>query len=227
MSEAMTPRKGPSGPRHPGEASAYTLGFTAASLRPDLARILAERYLLTGDWGKAREAVLSDNALQAKSRASAIRMERELRQRLMLLTPAQIRLAASAPAEDRAAVGWLAICKHVPFVFDFAAEVLRDKLAAHDRVLRPSDYEAYVESKAQAHAKLSGMSATSRNKIRQVLLRMLLEAGILADGEALGVLRNPVLSPAVLASILEDDSHWLRAFLLAEGEINRLRGAPS
>ncbi len=67
----------------------YNLGFTAASLRLELARIVAEAYAATGDWEAAREHVLTHNALQARSASSAIRMERELHQRLRTLTDEQ------------------------------------------------------------------------------------------------------------------------------------------
>jgi hypothetical protein len=43
--------------------TAYNLSFTAASLRPELARIIAERFLMTNDWQATRKWVLSTNAL--------------------------------------------------------------------------------------------------------------------------------------------------------------------
>ena len=58
-------------------------------------------------------------------------------------------------AEDRAAIVWLAVCKHIRFAFEFAAEVLREKLLAHDAVLRNSDYESCVESKSVSHPVLT------------------------------------------------------------------------
>src|SRR4051812_1833353 len=108
--------------------TSYKLGFTAASLRPELARIVAEYYLETGDWDVAKEHILSSNALQSRSTSSAVRLEGELRQRLRTLTHDQIVLLAHSTAEDRAAVAWLATIKHICFAFEFAAEVLREKL---------------------------------------------------------------------------------------------------
>ncbi|MBS1221089.1 MAG: putative inner rane protein, partial [Proteobacteria bacterium] len=70
----------------------YNFSFTAASLRLELVRIVAEAYAAIGDWKAAKEHVLSHNALQARSASSAIRMERELRQRLQTLTNEQLHL---------------------------------------------------------------------------------------------------------------------------------------
>ena len=36
-------------------SSSYNLTFTAASLRPELARVVAETYLATGDWQATKE----------------------------------------------------------------------------------------------------------------------------------------------------------------------------
>ena len=197
----------------------YTLSFTAASLRPELARIIAECYLATEDWELAKDRILASNALQCRNASSAIRQERELRQRLCTLTHDQLFLLSRATAEDRAAIAWLAACKRIPFAFEFAAEVLRDKLAAHDPVLRHSDYESYFESRVLFHPKLARLTASTRNKVRQVLLRMLGEAGLLATGEALGTIQRVALSPAVFRVVTSDNPTWLAGFLVPDNEI--------
>lgn len=197
----------------------YSLGFTAASLRPELARIVAECHLATGDWHLTKDRILSTNALQCQSVNSAIRLERELRQRLLTLTADQLSLLACATAEDRGAIAWLAACKHIRFVFEFAAEALRDKLELLDPVLRPSDYETYVDNKALVHPELVALQPSSKTKIRRVLLRMLTEAGLLVTGSALGTVQRPLLSPAVFEVITRDDSSWLAGFLVPDNEI--------
>lgn len=203
-------------------SSTYNLSFIAASLRPELARIVAESYLATGDWNLAKERILSSNALQCRSPSSAIRFERELRQRLATLTLEQLTLLAQATAEDRTAIAWLAACKHIPFAFDFASEVLRDKLAAHDAVLRPSDYEVYVENKSLSHPELARLATSSKYKVRQILLRMLTEAGLIVKGAALGTIQRPALSPAVVRVITAESPHWLAAFLVPDPDIPSL-----
>jgi hypothetical protein len=200
----------------------YNLSFTAASLRPELARIVAEVYLAERDWDATRRRILDTNALQARSASSAKRLEIELRRRLVTLTDEQIALLAEAPAEDRAALSWLGAMKRSRFLFDLAAELLRDKLAAHDPVLRPSDYEGFVEGRSVAHPELGRLTPASRAKIRSVLLGMLTEAGLLGAGAEFGTIRRPVLSPAVARSIWTDDPRWLAGFLVPAAEIEAL-----
>jgi hypothetical protein len=202
--------------------ASYNLGFTAASLRPELVRIVAECYLEVGHWKIAKKRILDSNALQCRSANSAIRQERELRRRLESLTHDQLQLVAKATAEDRAAISWLAVCKHIPFAFEFAAEVLREKLATHDPLLRHSDYESYFDNKASFHPELARLTPASKNKIRQVLLRMLTGAGLLVDGAGLGTIQRPALSPAVVGVINSDDPKWLAGFLVPVSEIQML-----
>lgn len=197
----------------------YNLSFTAASLRPELARIIAEYYLELGDWNLAKDRTRTANALQCRSVSSAIRMERELRQRLQTLTMDQITLLAQATAEDRAAIAWLATFKRIRFAFEFVAEVLRDKLGGHDPVLRHSDYEAYLESKSLSHPELLRLTTSSKTKIRQVLLKMLTEAGILVKGTSLGSIQRPTLSQAVIRAVTSDSPSWLAGFLVPDTEI--------
>jgi len=72
--------------------SPYKFGFTAASLRPELLLIVAERFLQSGSWDQTKASVLAKNELQCRTAASAQRMERELRPRLQSLSRHQLEL---------------------------------------------------------------------------------------------------------------------------------------
>ena len=144
----------------------YSLSFTASSLRPELARIVAETYLNCGDWQEVRRRVLDDNLLQARSRGSAVRMEGEIRQRLQTLTREQLVILAEASVDSRRAVAWLSVVKLNPFVFNFAAGSLRTKMEAHDTVVRPSDYEEFLASESAAHPEVLALTPITKAKIR-------------------------------------------------------------
>jgi hypothetical protein len=77
-------------------------------------------------------------------------MESELRKRLQTLTAGQVKIMAQATEDDRIAISWLAAMKQSAILFDFAAEVLREKLAQHDPALRPSDLPAQFRKKRPA-----------------------------------------------------------------------------
>jgi len=196
-----------------------SLSFVAASLRPELIRVIAEAYLQCNSWESAKVQVLKSNALQARSPASAIRMERELRQRLMRLTSAEIHLAAHGIVEERTAIAWLAALKASSYIHAFASEVLRGKLSSLDPVLRASDYEAFFGNQSAIHPELLALTPSSRTKVRTVLLTMLREAGIGERTARELRIQRPIVSPSVYAALVADSPHWLAGFLVPDGEI--------
>lgn len=205
----------------PGSSGAqkYSLAFTAASLRPELARIVAEIYLQSGDWDETRRRVLSESLLQAKNPSSGVRMEREMRQRLQTLSREQLELLAHGSTDARRAVAWLSVLKLYPFIFAFASEVLRGKMEGHDPMLRPSDYEGFIASEGLAHPALHELTSATKTKIRRVLILMLREAGILGEGPKDFGLRRALLPPEVRAAIVAENSRWLAGFLIPDREI--------
>ncbi len=205
--------------RRPVQSNAYPLTFTAASLRPDLARIVAETYLQTRDWAQAKRQILQGNLLQARSPLSAKRMEIELRHRLQTLTVPQLEVLAHSHAEGRRAMAWLAAIKHSPFLREFATGVLRAKLAQIDPVLRPSDYETFFIGQSLAHPKLNDLTASSKYKIQWAAVKMLREAGILPVDDSDFTISRPLLPPEALDAIRDDDPAWLAGFLVPEDEI--------
>jgi len=204
----------------------YTFSFTAASLRPELVRTVAEHFFRLGSWEEAKRIVLATNALQVRSPASAIRMEREIRQRLQTLTPDQLRLVHHSTTDIRTCLAWLAAVKHSSFLFEFPAEVMRAKWELHDTVLRASDYERFINEKAPHHPELVQLTESSFTKIRRVLLLMLREIGLLTSGSDLGTIQRPVMPPDVEKVIRQDDPRWLAAFLVPDVEIRKSRSLP-
>lgn len=180
---------------------------------------MVELYFEHGSWERTRDAVLQTNALQCRSGASAIRLERELRQRLETLTADELALLNHGTLDIRVALCWLAAVKRHDFLHDLAAELLRSKLDLHDTVLRASDYESFAEDKAVRHPEVEALSPTTRAKVLRVALRMLREAGILVNGPELGSLNRPPVPPEVEDLIRADDPRWLAAFLVPEALI--------
>lgn len=197
----------------------YSFSFTAASLRPELLLVVAERFLDTGSWEKTKESVLAANELQCRTATSAQRMERELRPRLQTLSSRQLELLVSSGTDTRTSLAWLAAVKHSSFLFDFAAETLRTKLEQHDFVLRESDYRRFVDGKTPSHPELVKLSESTSGKIRRVLFAMLREVGILLKGDEIGSLQRPVVPREVELSIREENPAWLAAFLVSDTEI--------
>jgi hypothetical protein len=150
-------------------------------------------------------------------------MEREIRPRLALLTQAQLVLLAEGTSEERAAMAWLAAIKYAALVWEFAANVLRSKLAAFDTVLRPSDYTNFIAARLPSHPELEAITESSRRKIRRFLLLMLMEAGLLKKEKDGHQIMRPVQTQRVIDSIIADSPQYLTGFLWTDEEIATIR----
>jgi hypothetical protein len=201
----------------------YRLSFTSVSLRPDLARIAADAYLACGTWVGARQQVLANNAFQSRTKTSLQRMEREIRMRLENLTKDQIVLLAQGTSEERASMAWLAAIKYSDMIREFAADVLRSKLADFDLVLRPSDYDNFIAARLPSHPELGELTESSSRKIRTVLLLMLTEAGMLRKKNGERLVIRPMQTQRVIDSIVDDDAQLLVGFLWTDKEIAAIR----
>ena len=209
--------------RHAALPVPYRLSFTSLSLRPELARIAAEAYLACGTWAGARQQVLANNAFQSRSKASLQRMEGEIRTRLKCLTHDQIAILAEGTSEERAAMAWLAAIKYATLIKEFAADVLRSKLADFDPILRPSDYDNFIASRLPSHPELGELTESSSRKIRNVLLLMLTEAGMIREENRERRIIRPILTQRVIDSIVADDAQFLVGFLWTAEEITANR----
>lgn len=191
----------------------YNLGFTSASLRPELMREHAELYLQHRDWGVSKEAVLAGNLFQCTSQATSSRFEREFRGRLQQLTPAQLDILVSGSSEIRVAISWLAVVKKYVFLYHAVTRMVQPKLDQFEEILHESDYVTFLEEEADLHPEVKKISAASLGKVRRVLMRMLREVGFLSEGSGIGTLSRPYLPSEVRQVILEDDPTWLSTFL--------------
>ncbi|MCX5822489.1 MAG: DUF1819 family protein [Deltaproteobacteria bacterium] len=201
----------------------YRLSFTSVSLRPELARIAADAYLACGTWAGARQQVLANNAFQSRTKTSLQRMEREIRPRLELLTKDQIVLLAGGTSEERAAMAWLAAIKYADLVREFAADVLRSKLADFDTVFRPSDYSNFIAARLASHPELAKLTESSSRKIRRVLLLMLTEAGMIREENRERRITRSIQTERVIDCIVADDAQLLVGFLWSDEEIAAIR----
>ena len=206
-------------PRQAPQAPRYSLSFTAAGLRPELATVIACVHLeVEGDWARTRATVLESNALQARSAKSSKVLETELRQRLQCLTAPQLQLLAQGTSDERSAMAWLAVLKRIQIAADLTREVLLGKLSSLDPVLRRSDMAAFYEDCERDHPELAALAPSSQQKVRSALLQMVRDAGLLAGkagkGGMLGTVQRPPLSPQVQELVTSDDPALLAGFLL-------------
>ena len=159
----------------------YKLSFTAASLSISESVNIAEVYLKCRDWDQTKQIVRERNLLQSRTNSRTIRVARELIQRLKLLTNSQLELLVEGNLAEQKSLLWLAICKTYSFVKEFAIEVLHERFLSRSMQITELDYDAFFNRKADWSEDLEQITTSTRKKIRQVVFRMMREAGLITE----------------------------------------------
>ncbi len=179
----------------------YDVAFTAGGLLLRESLILAERYRQLGDWQAVRLAVCDENLLQARTVSSMNRVGREVVQRLQTLRETELEFLLDASPQEQAWLLWVAICRRYALIADFAVEVLRERYLSLKADLNFEDFDAFFHHKADWHPALESVRPVTRDKLRQVLFRMLREAGLLGSNH---MIHAAMLSPPFIALIRQE-----------------------
>jgi len=173
------------------------------------------------DWDKVRDTVLRENIMQKTTIATIKKEYGEITKRLQTLSDKGIDFIARYPYEDARLVNFWAVLMTYDFIKEFVGEVMVPKWFAFDRILLHSDYQNYYDHKAEMHEKLATISQQTQGKIREVLFRILAEAGLI-QSTRIKVMVRPVLSAPVIDLIKAKDKSWLVYFLYSSQEIKSL-----
>ena len=183
-------------------AQKYKLSFTAAGLSISESVNIAEVYLKCRDWNQTRQIARERNLLQSRTNSRAIRVTRELSQRLSLLTNSQLELLVEGNIAEQKYILWFANCKTYGFIREFATEVLYERFLSRSMQITELDYDAFFNRKADWTEELDQITASTRVKLRTVLFRMMREAGLIS--------KENMIIPAVfskrLLEVLKPDS---------------------
>jgi hypothetical protein len=114
--------------------------------------------------------------------ASNRRSLREITNRLRTLTKQERNfLLEDADRTDQQALLWLATCRTYRFVAEFSEEVIRDRYLSYQMDLPLSAFDIALGNKAEWDEGLAKLSDSTRSKLRQILFRIMREAGILSQ----------------------------------------------
>ncbi len=157
----------------------YSMSFTTGALFHQESVKLARLYLEKGDWNEVRDEVIARNLLQARTTNSAKRICREICSRLKCLNRDELELLVEGNHQEQAYLLWLAVCRRYHFIYDFSAEVIRERFLTLRYDLSYEDYDAFFNAKMEWHEELEKITTATRNKLRQVMFKMLRETELL------------------------------------------------
>lgn len=189
----------------------YSLSFTAASLR------IYDTFLVGEAMAGENYRVVDEEIGNGKP-ATGKRIRVELLKRLKTLTLDQLSFLLEAGLDEARKMAFISVCKTYPFVYEFAVEVLREKMFQFDYHITEGDYFAFYNRKKESHPELEEISDHSKDKIRQVLFKILEEAKIIDNTKSKNI-QPQFLSAEFQTLLQEDDPDLLRVFFLTDQEI--------
>ncbi|MEX2488614.1 MAG: DUF1819 family protein [Pseudomonadales bacterium] len=199
----------------------YRISFTSGSLYHRESMKLAELYLSVKDWDEVRIQALSSNLLQTRTESTAKRTCREAIARLKTLDDTELAFFSDTNHQDQAHLLWIAVCRLYRLVADFAVEVLHEHFLAMKLDLSFEDYDAFYNRKSEWHDELDNASASTRDKLRQVLFRMLREAGLISKENTIN---SVLLSPAFTQLIRHNNPDEFLYFPIFESDLKEMSG---
>ncbi len=198
----------------------YSFAFTAASLRLNetvlAAKAILEHSIL--NYSELTEEQVDFNSGKAETFRRSFR---EIRNRLIQLTPNQMEILANGSLIQQKQIAFLAVCKHYGFIKDFVIEVLWNKIMVFNYQITESDFNSFINSKIQLHPELENFTESTSKKAKQVLFLILQQAGIINNTKD-KLIQPQLLEPSVLKVIAEDDRMWLRIFMMSDRDINQI-----
>ncbi|MFO3149634.1 DUF1819 family protein, partial [Legionella pneumophila serogroup 1] len=156
---------------------------------------LAELYLGLGDWDAVRERVKVENILQTRTLNTLKRISCEIVSRLQALNQVELELFVGSSSQEQAYLLWLAICRRYRFIAEFAVEVLRERYITLKADLTYEDFNTFLNRKSEWHSELDEVAPSTKYKLRQILFKILREAGLLTTKN---IINGALLSPRLL-----------------------------
>ena len=179
----------------------------------------AELFKQFQDWKAVRAAILEENLLQLRTKSSGMRVSRELCDRLSHLGDEELEILRDGNTAERSAILWVAVCRQYRFVHEFASEVVRGKFLTYQRDLSHADFDACFNAKAAWHSELDDITKSTQAKLRQVLFRIMHEAGLLSSEN---MIQSMSLSSGVARAVFRTTAEDLSVFPLAEADLKEL-----
>ena len=191
----------------------YDFSFTASSLRLSEMVLVAKHHL---DGTKVDFV----NELGKGKSATGKRMYAEFSKRVDSLTKEELELLVLDDLTVKKQIGYLAVCKTHPFIRDFVVEVLREKVLMYDYEISEGDYISFYRSKSETHREMEKLTEVTQRKIRQVLFKILEQAGII-DSVKSRQIQPQILDERIIKAIVNDNKEWLKIFFLSDYDISQ------
>lgn len=195
----------------------YKMSFSTGGLFINESLELAKLHKPGEEWIDTVVRAVDEGASSLPKSTSQRRNLREISHRVSQLTDEERELfIEDADRAECQSLLWLATCRAYRFVREFATEVLRERYLSYQLDLPLETFDVFFAAKAEWDEDLESISDSTRLKLRQILFRMMREAGVLSDDDKI---QTVVLSKRLHSLIAERNRRDLLVFpgVQAEG----------
>lgn len=175
----------------------YNAEISAGSLMLPESRRIA-RLLLQHPTDEQWDAALKDENLLQKKPATARRQARLIRNRLGTLDDEGLQLIVDGDNEVSGQTLLIGAIRHSRLLADFLRDVYGHDLRKLELKLSRRQWESFLEERARLDEAVASWAISTRDKLFQVIVRILGEAKYLDSTRAMG-LTPPLLHPAVVS----------------------------
>lgn len=159
----------------------YSATLTGASfLLYELKQVLKLKRQGLSD-AEIKKKVIEDNVFEYQVTSSLKRIVPSVLRRANALDETMQELVLNSPLEVGKIINLYAIMKTDKLFFEFMNEVIREKLDANNYLLEKKDLNIFFTTKAEQNEKMSKWTELTVNKLKQVYMKLLYEAGLLRD----------------------------------------------
>jgi hypothetical protein len=170
-------------------SSSYLLSMSGSSARVQESLLAARLYLDMHDWNDVRKKIIDDNLFQLNAVSSRKRISQEIVKRLRHLSDSEAEFFASAIGDDRYAMLWIAICRTYQFVQDLSEQVIASRYEHSMSDFPQEAYDVFFEEQADIHPELARMTDLGRKKMRNTVLRLLVDCHLVDTDRKITPLR--------------------------------------
>mgnify|MGYP005845636127 CR=1 FL=1 len=184
----------------------YRMSFAVGGLLLNESVEVARLHSPDATWEDTVRLAMDEGVTTLPKSASNRRTLREISNRLLTLSENERTfLVDQADRVDRQALLWLATCRAYRFIREFAVEVIGERYLSYQYDLPLDSFDILLEAKAEWDQGLASLSPSTRAKLRQILFRMMREAGVISqDGQIQAALLSQRLRTMIEERTPED-----------------------
>jgi hypothetical protein len=199
------------------ESKKYRFSFTAASLL--LNELISFSKMILED-----EIRIDDLKPEMLNRERAKTNEREFAElflRLKVLDKPLMEKLVYGTQDDQKHIAIIVFGRTYSIFRDFIVEVMLEKISLFDFKLEDRDYNSFISKKSIEHEELDQLADSTKYKIKQVLLKVLEQGGLIDNIKERNIIM-PVVEREIERIIVQSNPKDLKILLYTEQKIANL-----